>query len=123
MIRNHVIDFFFLNLLFKQVSWWPKLDGIGIGFEPIEQQITFRLGRSFKETEVPVVMRKMAKDKVLGPGGFFVGFFQFCWDVVNEDLIKVFEELFLVGRFEKSLNVTFIGLIPKKIRTSKVKDY
>lgn len=92
-------------------------------FEPIKQQIAFWLGRFFKEIEVHVVMRKLIKDKVLGPDRLFVGFFQFRWNVVNEDLIKVFEKLFSVGRFKKNLNITFIALIPKMIRALEAKDY
>lgn len=37
--------------------------------------------------------------------------------------MKVFRELFLVGKFEKCCNATFIALIPKKIGASEVNDY
>lgn len=65
---------------------------------------------------------KMVKDKVSCLDYFSIRFFQTCWDVVKEDLMKVFQKLFLVGKFEKSL-ATFIALIPKKIGALKVKDY
>lgn len=36
---------------------------------------------------------KMVKDKASGIDGFSMGFFKTCWDVVKEDLMKVFQEL------------------------------
>lgn len=85
-------------------------------------QNAFWLERPFEEIEFPDVLRKMVKDKTLGLDGFSMGFFQNCWDVVNGDIMNVFQKLFLVGKFEKSL-ATFIALIPKKIGALKVKDY
>lgn len=81
------------------------------------------LGRSFEEVEVYNVVRRMVKDKAPSPDGYLMGFFQTCWEVVKEDIMNVFQELFSAGKFEKSLNTTFIALIPKKIRVSEVKDY
>lgn len=66
------------------------------------------------------MVRRMINDKAPGPYDFSLGFLKFCWDVVVEYLMKVFQELFLVGKFEKSLNATFIALLTKKIRASKV---
>lgn len=37
--------------------------------------------------------------------------------------MKVFQELHSVGKFDKSLNTTFISLIPKKIGAIEVKDF
>lgn len=69
------------------------------------------------------MVRKIVKDKTPSTYSFSIGFFQSCWDAVNKDLMKVFQEFFSVENFEKSFNVTFIAFIPKKIGTSKVKDY
>lgn len=43
--------------------------------------------------------------------------------MIKEDAIRVFQELFLFGNFEKILKATLIALIPKTIRASDVKDY
>ncbi|KAF5450369.1 hypothetical protein F2P56_030729 [Juglans regia] len=74
-----------------------------------------RLERAFEEVEVFEVVRKMAKDKAPGPDWFFMGFFQTCWEVLKDDLMKVFQEFYSDRKFEKSLNATFLALIPKKI--------
>ena len=43
-------------------------------------------------------------------------FFQACWGIVKPDLMAVFHHFFAKGQFEKSLNATFITLIPKKMQ-------
>jgi hypothetical protein len=55
--------------------------------------------------------------------GFFMAFFQSCWDVIGLDVIKVFLEFHQRGKFEKSFNATFITLIPKKVRVVEVKNF
>ncbi|KAG2712448.1 hypothetical protein I3760_04G126800 [Carya illinoinensis] len=84
---EHVVDFF-EHLISEQVGWWPKLGRLG--FDSIELQKVSWLERPFEETEAYGVVRKMAKDKAPDPYGFSLGFFQTCWEVVKEDLIKVF---------------------------------
>jgi hypothetical protein len=62
----------------------------------------------------------MDDDKAPGPSGFTIVFFFFleggsCWDIVKDDLMCVFYNSHEHEVFEKSLNATFIALIPKKI--------
>jgi hypothetical protein len=54
---------------------------------------------------------------------FSMAFFQSCWDVIKVDVMKVFLEFHERGKFEKSLNATFISLIPKKVGAVEVKDF
>ena len=63
----------------------------------------------------------MDKDKAPGPDGFTAGFFQGCWDVIQADLFKVFEEFHRNGKIGVDINSIFITSIPKKDRL--VKDY
>ncbi|RVW47703.1 hypothetical protein CK203_107043 [Vitis vinifera] len=48
------------------------------------------------------------------PGWFTVAFWQDCWDFVKEEVVDLFKEFFEHGSFAKSLNTTFLVLIPKK---------
>lgn len=41
----------------------------------------------------------------------------------KENLMKVFQELFSVGKLEKSINASFITLIPQKTGATEVKDF
>lgn len=118
LIREHVTDFF-ENMLIEQVGWRLKLDGLV--FESIKPQNASQLERSFEEIEVHDVVHNMVKDKAPNPNSFSMRFFQTYWDVIEEDLLKVFHEFFSLG--QKSLNPTFLALIPSKSGVSKVKDY
>ena len=52
-----------------------------------------------------------------------MAFFQACWGILKTDLMAVFHHFFAKCQFEKSLNATFITLIPKKIEAIEVKDF
>ena len=40
--------------------------------------------------------------------------YQECWDVIKEDLLRVFSEFHSNGIINQSANVIFIALVPKK---------
>ena len=61
--------------------------------------------------------------KAPGPDGFTMAFYHHCWRVVEKDVLAVFEEFFQHCKFEKSLNATFIALIPKKNVASNIRDF
>ena len=52
-----------------------------------------------------------------------MAFFHHCWRVVESDVLAVFEEFFQHCKFEKSLNATFLVLIPKKNDASNIRDF
>jgi hypothetical protein len=54
-------------------------------------------------------------DKALGPDGFSMAFFQACWNVLKVDIMKAFSDFHARGKFEKSLNASFITFIPGAI--------
>ena len=80
------------------------------------------LERDF-EVEVRKVVLKMNGNKALGLDGFSMAFFQVCWDVLRVDIMKVFGEFHVGGMFEKSLNATFISLIPNIPGAMELKDF
>ena len=79
--------------------------------------------RRFKKDEILSVVRDMEGDKALSPNGFCMAFFHHCWRVVERDVLAVFEEFYQHCKFEKSLNVTFIALIPKKNDASNIRNF
>jgi hypothetical protein len=69
------------------------------------------------------VVKYMNRDKAPGLNGFFMAFFQSCWYVIRVDVMEVFLEFFQCAEIGKSLNATFITLIPKKVGAVEVKGF
>ena len=66
---------------------------------------------------------QLNKEQALGPDGFTIAVYQECWDVIKEDLMRVFLEFHTNGIINQSTNATFIALVPKKSQTFKISDF
>ena len=67
--------------------------------------------------------KKLGRGQSFRFGWFYYDFYHHCWRVVEKDVLAVFEEFFQHCKFEKSLNVTFIILIPKKNDATNIRDF
>ena len=76
----------------------------------------------FTEEEISKAIFQLNKDKAPRPDGFTIAVFQDCWDVIKEDLVRVFVEFHRSGIIE-SINASFMVLIPKKSKSKKISDY
>ena len=56
----------------------------------------------------------MNGDKALGSDGFTMAFWQCCWEFVKAEVLEMFKEFHEQNSFLKSLNNTFLVLLPKK---------
>ena len=65
----------------------------------------------------------MEGDKALGPEGFTMAFFHKCWSVVEKDIMDFFDYFHRDSVFERSLNASFLTLIPKKCNAVNIKDF
>ena len=45
------------------------------------------------------------------------------WDTVRLDVMGMFSAFYSSGKFVRSLNATFIGLIPKKANAENIRDF
>ena len=77
----------------------------------------------FIEKEISKAIFQLDGDKALGPDGFTIAVFQDCWDVIKEDLVRVFAEFHRSGIINQSTNASFIVLLPKKSMSKKISDY
>jgi hypothetical protein len=111
--KDHMFQFF-TQLFTNNENWWPDL--IGHPFHSINREAIW-VERPFVEREVFKVVKDLNGDKALGPYGFSMAFFQSCWDVIKEDVMKVFLEFYERGKFVKSLNATL------KVGAIEVKDF
>ena len=119
-IREHIVQFY--EQLYTEGEFQrPLLDGLefnGLGGEDLEG-----LDRPFSEEEVFNVVKNFNGDKSPGPDGYSMAFYQACWSTVGSEVMDVCNEFYDQGIFEKSLNATFICLIPKKPAAVELKDF
>ena len=99
----------------------PLLDGLD--FSVLSTKDATGLEKPFGEEEVSSVVHGFVRDKAPGPDGFPMAFFQFSWNVVKTDILRVVNHFHEMGSFERSLNATFLALIPKKSDAIEVKDF
>ena len=99
----------------------PILDDVD--FSSILVEDASWLNRPFEEEEVFGVINDFNGDKAPGPNGFSMAFFQSCWHVLKTEIMAVFHNFHTQAMFEKSLNASFLALIPKKVDIVEVKDF
>ena len=95
----------------KAIGGWPFQDSI-------DESEASCLERDLEKEEEKEVAKAMNGDKVPGPRALF----QACWVVLKENIMKIFRDFHARGKFERSLNVTFITLIPKIPRAVDLED-
>ena len=111
----------FKNLLSDSGEWRASL--MGLEFLSINDYEAASLERPFAEEEIKVALFDMSRDKAPSLNGFIETFWQCNWDIVKEDIISLFREFHANGRFVRSLNTTFLVLVPKKVSAEDLKDY
>ena len=70
-----------------------------------------------------MALSELNGDKALGPDGFSLAFWQFCWDFVKEKVMGFLKEFHEHDRFVRSLNSTFLVLISKKADAEDLRDF
>ena len=81
-----------------------------LSFDNIGEVEANWLERDFKKGAVLEVVKDMNGDNGRSPDSYSMTFFQACWDVLEEDLMKVFHDFHARGNFKRRLNATFITL-------------
>ena len=122
-IKDGIVAFY--ESLYKEIEAWgpsrPTVDGME--FSSLGEDDREWLKRVFEEDEVFSAINSMNGDKAPGPDGFIIAFFQKCWGVIKEDVMRFLHEFHMEGSFEKSLNASFIALVPKKRSASNIEDF
>ena len=68
-------------------------------------------------------IKSFSKDKSPGLVNWTVDFFTLFFDVVGDDLLDLVEDSRITGKIQKSLNSTFLALIPKENSPRTFGDY
>ncbi|RVW28221.1 hypothetical protein CK203_083720 [Vitis vinifera] len=102
VISEEIVNFFG-NLYSKPEGDSWRIEGID--WAPISGESAVWLDRPFSEEEVRMAVFQLNKEKASGPDDFTIAVYQECWDVIKEDLMRVFFEFHtkgvLSGRYAK----------------------
>ena len=111
----------FQKLYSEEKGWLPCIDELS--FMGLVSNEAKGLEIPFSEEDVFAALSNLGKDKALEPDGFTMAFWFFCWDVVKVEIMGFFREFHERGRFVKSLNATFLVLVPKKGGAEDLKEF
>ena len=118
-IKVGLIDAF-KNLLLAPSEWCPSLPDLS--FNEIGIEDSSKLEEVFSEEEIWAAISGLNGDKAPGPDGFPLAFWSFSWDFVKAEVMGFFKEFHEQGKFVRSINATFLVLIPKKQNVEDLKD-
>jgi hypothetical protein len=119
-ISSHIVNFY-ESLFSEPLNWRLRVDNLE--FEVLSVDEAVGLEKPFEEREVREVVKGLDRDKAPGPDGFSLAFFQDCWEVVKGDFMAVFADFYSQDKFVKSINSTFISLIPTFHGAKEIKDF
>ena len=95
----------------------------GVCWQPISSEHASELFRPFEEAEIKAGVFGCARGKLPGPDNFSVAFYLDFWEILKDDLSRVFTEFWNSSVINISTNETHLCLIPKKLNTNKVRDF
>ena len=111
----------FQSLLSNPGDW--KASPNGLVFSKISEVDAQALELPFSDNEMLSALHDMDGDKAPGPDGFIVAFWQSYWDIVKLEVMRLFRGFHDLGKFVRSLNTTFLVLIPKIKGAKDFKDF
>lgn len=94
-------------------------------WDPISAQCAL-LESPFTETEIWMAMKDPGHNKTPGLEGYTAEFYKKIkkyWNILKEDILRVFQDFFQKGIVNVNLNETCICLIPKKVDAHTVSDF
>ena len=111
----------FQALLSDLGDWRASIEGLS--FNRINELEASSLEVPFWAEEVFHALSDLNGDKAPGPDGLTTAFWQHTWDIEKEDVMRMFKDFFETRKFVRSLNTTFLVLIPKKGGAEDFKDF
>ena len=112
---------FYSDLFSDDAVRRPLLDGLT--FSSIDEEYSSVLDRPFTEDEIWEVVKDLVGHKAPRPDRFSMAFFKGCWATIKEDMMAAFHEFHAKRSFTRSINATFLVLIPKKPGAAECKDF
>ncbi|WMV59774.1 hypothetical protein MTR67_053159 [Solanum verrucosum] len=119
-IKDHITEFY-KQLYTESESWRPSF--VMTNCPRISQEEQEWMQRPFSKEEVVHILKLCDGDKAPGPDGFTMLFFKKCWGIITSDAMQTIHNFHQNEVFERSLNATFVVLIPKKLGAVELKDF
>ncbi|KAG4182030.1 hypothetical protein ERO13_A09G018832v2 [Gossypium hirsutum] len=102
---------YFKNYFGCSIRRW-KME-VDLKFKLISEESARKLEAHFSMEEIKEAVWSCDKSKVPEPDGFKLCFYRKCWEIVKHDLLGLMSDFFTFGKLEKSINSSFIILIPR----------
>jgi hypothetical protein len=77
----------------------------------------------FSTDEIDIIVKSLPRDKSPGPDGFNTDFIKHCWPMVKDDYYSLCEGFFHHQICLRSINGSYITLVPKKDDAQKISDF
>ncbi|XP_043697111.1 uncharacterized protein LOC122647869, partial [Telopea speciosissima] len=87
----------------------PSIPLLGV----VSESQNMELGKEVNGDEVKRVVFSLKDSKAPGPDGFGAGFYKHSWEVIGEELTHAVQWFFANSFMPRSINATFITLVPK----------
>lgn len=81
------------------------------------------LEEAFSPEEIDGIINSLPSNKSLGPDGFNIEVMKKCWPIISQEFYDLFNSFHTELICVKSINGSYITLIPKKDIPSNVNDY
>jgi hypothetical protein len=89
----------------------------------IRNEELHELDTPFTKLEIDNIIKSLPSDKSPGPDGFNTNFIKKCWHIIAQDFYDLCEKFYHDEVCLRSINGSFIVLIPKKENPQNVGDY
>ncbi|KAH1073879.1 hypothetical protein J1N35_026207 [Gossypium stocksii] len=110
VLKERMFKFFKNHFSYPSRRWIMDLE---LNFKRLRDVYVMNLEKPFSLEEINEAVWSCDENKALGLDGFNFYFFRKCWEVVKDDLFVMIAKFFNTRKLEKSINSSFIALIPK----------
>lgn len=95
----------------------------GLTFNKLSPEQASSLVAPFSQEEINEAVNSCNAQKAPGPDGYNFKFIKESWEVIKEDVYKIFEEFWTSSKLPRGSNVAFVALIAKIDNPMGLKDY
>ncbi|KAK5837395.1 hypothetical protein PVK06_013205 [Gossypium arboreum] len=112
---------YFKNYFGCSVRRWKM--GVDLKFKLISEESARKLEAPFLMEEINEAVWSCDESKAPGLDGFNLCFYRKCLEIVKHDLLGLMPDFFTFGKLEKSINSSFITLIPKVENLTGISEF